>query len=83
MKYSKITAKGQTTVPKEVRDALGLKPGDRVTYEVREGTVTLKRQPTFRDIAGMLKGKGKRPYMGPEAEKEAIRRGWLGGDRNG
>ena len=29
-----ITAKGQTTVPREVRNALGLAPGDRVRYLV-------------------------------------------------
>ena len=30
--YSKITASGQTTIPHEIRNRLGLKPGDRVRY---------------------------------------------------
>lgn len=31
---SKVTSKGQTTVPKEVRAALGSKPGDLLAWEV-------------------------------------------------
>lgn len=36
-----ITSKGQTTVPKAVRQALGLAPGDRVAYRIVGGEVTL------------------------------------------
>jgi antitoxin PrlF len=34
--HSTITAKGQTTVPKEIRDRLKLKPGDKIEYVVDE-----------------------------------------------
>jgi len=34
---SKITAKGQTTVPREVRQALKSKPGDLLAWEVEPG----------------------------------------------
>jgi antitoxin PrlF len=27
-----LTSKGQTTIPKEIRDSLGMKPGDRMTF---------------------------------------------------
>ncbi len=41
---SKITAKGQTTIPQEVRNALNLGPGDKVSFEVDDqGNVTLRR----------------------------------------
>lgn len=33
---SNLTSKGQVTIPKEIRDILGLKPGDRVVF-VLEG----------------------------------------------
>lgn len=29
-----LTSKGQTTIPKEIRDSLGLQPGDRMTFTV-------------------------------------------------
>jgi AbrB family looped-hinge helix DNA binding protein len=41
--FSKITAKAQTTVPKEVREALGVKPGDMLVYRISKGRVTLAR----------------------------------------
>jgi len=34
---SKITAKGQTTVPREVRAALASKPGDLIAWEIEPG----------------------------------------------
>ena len=34
MPESTLTAKGQTTVPKSVRAALGLRPGDKLRYLV-------------------------------------------------
>jgi antitoxin PrlF len=42
--YSKLTAKAQTTVPKPVREALHLKPGDAIAYEIRGNLVTLRRE---------------------------------------
>lgn len=50
MPTSTITSKGQTTVPKEVRDALDLGPGDKLTWEVRGGrvAVTTERPALYR-----------------------------------
>jgi antitoxin PrlF len=44
MPTSTITSKGQTTVPKEVRDALNLKPGDKLSWEVRGGSVVVTKE---------------------------------------
>lgn len=41
--FGKITSKAQTTVPKEVRDALGVKPGDTLVYRIAKGKVTVAR----------------------------------------
>ena len=39
-----MTVKGQVTIPKKVRDALGLSPGDDVDFDVnREGQVVVQR----------------------------------------
>lgn len=43
VQFSKITSKAQTTVPKEVREALGVKPGDMLVYRIAKGRVTLAR----------------------------------------
>ncbi|MEE4237910.1 MAG: type II toxin-antitoxin system PrlF family antitoxin [Anderseniella sp.] len=58
--HSTITAKGQTTVPKEIRDRLKLKPGDRIEYVVEaDGRITLKaKNRRMADFAGIL---GKPP----------------------
>ncbi|MGX9105031.1 AbrB/MazE/SpoVT family DNA-binding domain-containing protein, partial [Escherichia coli] len=37
-----ITAKGQTTVPKAVRQALGVGYGGRIAFRVEEGSVTIR-----------------------------------------
>jgi antitoxin PrlF len=39
-----LTVKGQVTIPKRVRDALGLKPGDEVEFEVVEGGMAAIRR---------------------------------------
>ncbi|MGZ8868569.1 MAG: AbrB/MazE/SpoVT family DNA-binding domain-containing protein [Thermoanaerobaculia bacterium] len=56
MPTSTITSKGQTTVPKEVRDALDLEAGDKLTWEVRGGrlTVTTER-PALYQWEGFIK----------------------------
>jgi antitoxin PrlF len=39
---SKVTSKSQTTIPAGVRDALEIKPGDELTYELRDGYVIMR-----------------------------------------
>ena len=43
---SKILANGSTTLPKPVRDALGIKAGDRVRYIISEKGVNVLRVPS-------------------------------------
>jgi AbrB family looped-hinge helix DNA binding protein len=37
----RVTEKGQVTIPKNIRDHLGIKPGSEVEFIVSEGVVTL------------------------------------------
>lgn len=45
MILSSVTDRYQTTIPKGVRDALGIRRGDRIAYEVAGDRVTLLRRP--------------------------------------
>ncbi len=53
MSYSTITTKGQTTIPKSVRDAAKLKPGDRIHFSVSvDGTITVRvKNGSVRDMS--------------------------------
>ena len=41
--FSKITTKSQTVIPGEVRERLGVKPGDRLRYEITGRGVTIMK----------------------------------------
>ena len=41
MIVAKVTSKGQVTVPKMVRDRLGVHPGEEVGFEEREGVIVI------------------------------------------
>ncbi|MFQ5794463.1 MAG: AbrB/MazE/SpoVT family DNA-binding domain-containing protein [Candidatus Bipolaricaulia bacterium] len=55
---SKLTSKGQTTVPKKIRDYLGLRPGDRVLFLIKDGEVMLQGlKETLLDLRGSVKAR--------------------------
>lgn len=52
---SKLTSKGQTTIPQEVREYLNLAPGDRIVYAMKDGKVELKAKNLRAvDLIGIL-----------------------------
>lgn len=56
MPISTLTSKGQTTVPKEIRDALDLAAGDKLTWEIRGGKVAVTTErPAFFRWEGFVK----------------------------
>jgi antitoxin PrlF len=60
---STLTSKGQTTIPKDIRDSLGIKSGDRMTFTLMpDGTVLLRvKNKSIMSLAGSLKKKGRKP----------------------
>jgi antitoxin PrlF len=57
-----LTSKGQTTIPREIRDSLGLQPGDRMTFTLMpDGTVIMRAKTrSVMDVAGVLRKKGRK-----------------------
>ncbi len=73
--WSKITGKGQITVPKAVRETLAVQPGDRISFVIREdGTVTVEAESVaLESLRGAIKAGGTRVTI--EQMNDAIRRG--------
>jgi AbrB family looped-hinge helix DNA binding protein len=51
---SRMTSKGQVTVPKAVRDALGLKEGDRIVFRVAGERAEVARSADLLELAGTV-----------------------------
>ncbi len=55
---AKVMAKGQVTIPKDVREVLGVTSGDRITFIVEENTVRIINSAVYamqvlqREMAG-------------------------------
>jgi antitoxin PrlF len=59
-----VTSKGQVTIPKVVRDALGIKAGDEVIFRVDGDRAVLARTPDLLDLAGT--------FQVPAAKRNAV-----------
>jgi AbrB family looped-hinge helix DNA binding protein len=76
MPTATMTTKGQVTIPKEVREHLGVETGDRLSFVVQEdGTVIV--QPItrhVRELGGLLQRPGQRPVSANEMDEGIARR---------
>ena len=60
--HSKVTSKGQITIPKRVRKELKIKTGDTVDFIIENGRVSLVPiTKTSTDVFGILSGGGATP----------------------
>ncbi len=50
--FARVSSKGQITIPKAVREALGLKEGDAVLFKVDGERAVIARTPSLMEIAG-------------------------------
>ena len=67
---SSITKKGQTTLPKPVRETLGVQAGDRVRYVISNGEVRILAVRPISRLFGVLQHHG--PAVTVEEMKQAI-----------
>jgi AbrB family looped-hinge helix DNA binding protein len=52
----KIGPKGQVVIPKHLRDALGLRPGDEVDWALVDGALTVEPVQSDHSMRGQLAG---------------------------
>ncbi len=57
-----LTSKSQTTITKEIRESLGIKPGDRITFTpMSDGTVSMRvKTKSIMALASMLQKKSRK-----------------------
>ena len=58
-----LTSKGQTTIPKAIRDGLRMKTGDKINFTLMPDGVVIMRVKNkhVSDLAGLLYKKGRKP----------------------
>ena len=65
---SKLTSRGRVTIPKEIREYLGLNPGDRVRFVLEDGKLVMQlAKLTLQDLRGAVE-----PRQQPE-DFDAVR----------
>ena len=52
---ARVTSKGQVTVPKAVREALGVSEGDAIIFRIEGNRAVVARTPDFIELAGTLR----------------------------
>ena len=52
---ARVTSKGQVTVPKAVREALGVSEGDVILFRIEGNRAVVARTPDFLELAGTLR----------------------------
>ena len=79
MSISTLTSKGQTTIPKQVREHLKIGPGDKLDFVIEsEGRVVIRpAKLDVRELKGLLK-RHDRKVLSIEDMNAAIARGASG-----
>jgi antitoxin PrlF len=76
MVISTLTDKGQTTVPQEIREALGVAPRQRLVWEIRkDGSAVVRPMPSVMELAGSLKSEV--PFTSIREETQAATAAWV------
>lgn len=64
---SKVTSKGQTTIPRKIRKALQIESGESLVYDFINNQVVIRRHPGINAAFGLLK-----PTHAVEVEKARV-----------
>ena len=71
MAVATLTSKGQTTIPKQIRELLGLVPGDKLDFVVESDGRVVLRPATLdvRELRGMLRKKSRKAVSLEEMDR--------------
>lgn len=69
---AKVMSKGQVTIPKDIRQILGIESGDRVTFIVENGTVRIVNSAVYAMQVFQQNMKGEAEKTGLENEEDII-----------
>jgi antitoxin PrlF len=69
MQKVKVTRKGQTTIPIEIREQLGIEEGDELMVEATQEGVLFKRIPRLTELAGIFAGHADVEELKKEIDK--------------
>jgi bifunctional DNA-binding transcriptional regulator/antitoxin component of YhaV-PrlF toxin-antitoxin module len=73
---STLTDKGQTTVPQEIREAMGAAPRQRLVWEAqKDGSAVVRLMPSVMELAGSLKSEV--PFTSIREETDAATDAWV------
>ena len=77
MPTATLTSKGQTVIPKAIREHLGLQPGDALDFVVQDNGEVLLRPATedIRRLKGLLHRPGRPPVSVAEMNRAIRNRG--------
>jgi bifunctional DNA-binding transcriptional regulator/antitoxin component of YhaV-PrlF toxin-antitoxin module len=73
-----VGTKGQVTIEKELREALGIEPGWRAIQRLEGEQIVLEFVPPRhrRSLAGILRDKAKATFPTPESLEDAVDVAW-------
>jgi AbrB family looped-hinge helix DNA binding protein len=69
--HSTVTAKGQVTIPKSIRDAIGIIPNDRVAFIRKGELVYIQALKTIKSFRGAVKKKASASFESERAQAKA------------
>jgi len=65
-----ITSKGQVTLPKKLRDAVGLTTSHRVTFHRRGQDIIIRKTPTLEEVSAEFEAEFKARNMSPATQAD-------------
>ena len=74
MRTARISGKGQVAIPVALREAIDLRPGTEVSFELAGGAILLRPVPQFKAVTPK-EGYGCIPHAGRPVSEARIRQG--------